>query len=1484
MSSSDTQRIAVVGMHAVVPGAEGIDAFWSMIRDGVEQLELLDEATLEREGVSAAARADPHFIPAAMAIDDIEMFDAPFFEVSPKDAAELDPQIRRFLEGCWSAFDHAGIDPHRFEGSVGVYAGSSFSTYLLHHLVGQPTGNSPSAFYMNQKDAVATYVSYKLGLCGPSVSVQTACSTSLVAAHVACQALLAGECDLALAGGVSINIHQRRGYRWEPSLYFSPDGHTRTFDEAAKGTVFGSGLGVVLLRRLEDALAAGDDIHAVILGSAINNDGAEKAGFYAPSAAGQAAAISEALAVSGVDPTTIGYVEAHGTGTELGDVIEVEGLTRAYGAVAPGRIKTALGSVKTLIGHLDIAAGVVGLIKTCLVLRHGVVPPLANFTTPNPRIDWENAPFSVDASGGPWPIDGDTPRRAAVSSLGIGGTNCHIVLEAAPARSIPKPQRQFHLLTLSARSDAALERLTDNMAIQLRDNAQLLAPIAFTLQNGRAAFAHRRTVVAESAADAAAALVARDPTRIRSSVTADAPPLLAFVFPGGGAQYTGMGAGLYQSEPVFRQSLDESAAKLAAQDINLLELLTARDDQLDDVLHLQVALFAVEHALATLLATWGLKPSAMIGHSLGEYVAAVQAGVFEPGDALELIVARGKLMRQLPPAAMLAVLEDETKLRRRLSAGVQVTAVNAPEMLTVSGPVPEIDELARVLKQDHIAFRRVRVGVASHTSAAGEIAANFAEMVARVPRNAPRIPFASNVTGDWITAAEATDPHYWALHMTRTVRFADGLRRLAEEKPDFLVEVGPNSGLVTDREGFQRKISTMHKPGAKEESGNEDAVLMEALGSLWRAGAEINWGEVAERDARRRIALPGYPFERKRYWIKPPVSNLTANNGDPRERRSRDSGWFWLPSWRRLAPAQISAQVQGKRVLLLANANNPLAAVLREALFDLGTEPLVAGPGWPTQGFCVGQQGREEGWTELASDLASSGKSVHCVVDLFTTVAEQPDLALSSATDRLRAFLTGSLPTDFRFVTVCCGAVGVDDADRVSPDQAAQTVLCRVAAQEFPGIDTRVVDIPSDPSQNMVRRLASEILDSEHEPLVAIRRLNRWGRDFDLLPPFSGSSWSPRTDGTYLLVGCGGPIGRAIATRMLNQINADGSGPLIGIMSRNPSRHPQPAGDTSRLRVFVGDAADPAVLREVVEALRAERGRLDGVIHAAGITDEAFFPSLREIQTEHFAAHFRAKAAVCKAISEVTAPIGELQFVLLLSSLAAHLGGIGHVAYSAANAWLDAFARSRADTPGACWISLNSELWSGSMPDSTDTPVTGGGLGKSLSGLTLTPEEGVSIVEEAIARGLEGLWEVAVSTTNLVARERMWRISEAMQHDEVADGDGESESTLLLEEHEPPEGELEEEIMQIWADVLGYSSFGRNQDFFSLGGHSLKAISIVAQMRSCLGLDLGVPDLFRHPTVRELAAHLETEDRKERERLATILQQVEANMPSETGA
>ncbi|WP_050570231.1 type I polyketide synthase [Dickeya dadantii] len=875
--------IAVIGLSGYFPQSRNVEEFWQWLIRGKECISHFTDEELIADGEDPQLLNNPDYVRAKGTITEPEYFDASFFGISPAEAALIDPQHRLFLECCWHAIEDSGCNLDA-AGAVGVFGSAGMSTYLLHHLTQNPSllreYDSYQLMLGNDKDYIATRVSFKLNLSGPSISVQTACSSSLVAVHLACQSLLNGECDMALAGGASVSFPHSRGYLYQKGMIFSPDGHCRPFDKHAAGTVEGNGAGVVLLKRLEDAIADNDRICAVIRGSAINNDGAEKIGYTAPSVVRQTEVISEALDIAGVDAGHISYVETHGTGTPLGDPIEIAALTNAFRQHTDKIRYCALGSLKSNLGHLNSAAGVAGLIKVVLSLKNKYIPASLNYSTPNPNIDFDNSPFYVNSCSTPWTSSKDT-RCAAVSSFGIGGTNAHIVLSEAPSSINTIPSlRQSHILTISAKTKNSVVRYCNDLQHFLQKNRDLaLEDIAFTMQTGRQEFEYRRAIVGNTIDE----VITKLADTVDNVGSIEHKNRMVWMFSGQGSQHIGMAREVYSSEPFFHNEFDRCCAllepHLAGKDIRQAIFSSAGNTELasaelKNTAIAQPALFVVEYCLARLLLSWGIEPAAMLGHSIGEYVAATLAGVMSLPDALMLVVHRGRLMQGLPTGSMLSVALAEEALQQRLEEfpSLDIAAVNSQSNCVISGPLADVETLRVVLKESGIASTLLHTSHAFHSAMMEPILAPFTELLRNIRLSPPTRPFLSNVTGSWITQEQACSPAYWALHLRQPVRFAAMIGLLEDEGFTHFVEVGPGQVLTSLSRQILSTATVMPLLSSVRAQQSNVSYLMETIGRLWSVGFHVDWRSVYHHEVRCKVALPLYAFDRQRYSLSKAVA------------------------------------------------------------------------------------------------------------------------------------------------------------------------------------------------------------------------------------------------------------------------------------------------------------------------------------------------------------------------------------------------------------------------------------------------------------------------------------------------------------------------------------------------------------------------------------------------------------------------------------
>lgn len=1367
---TDANDIAVIGLALRVPGAKNASQFWQNLRGGVESIEHRTLEQLIAAGESAERARRKNYVPFTAELPGMADFDPEFFGFSPKDAAIMDPQHRHFLECAWEALEDAACPPGKVSGPVGVFAGCGMGSYFYFNICSnRPLVDQVGMFLLrhtgNDKDFLATRASYLFDLHGPSVNVQTACSTSLVAIHYAAQSLLNGECEMAIAGGVTIELPHGRGYLYQEGEILSPDGHCRAFDHRAAGTVFGSGVGVVVLRKLSDALADGDPIRAVIKSTAINNDGANKASYLAPSVTGQAEAIVEAQALAGVSPDSIQYVECHGTGTSLGDPIEIAALTQAFRL---GTNKTGfcrVGSVKTNIGHLDTAAGVVSLIKAVLAIENGEIPPSLGYEAPNPAIDFASSPFVVADKLTPWP-DVSGPRRAAVNSLGVGGTNAHAILEQAPARAHvdaraePGPQ----ILVLSARNRKALDHAGQRLAAHIEANpAQRLDDIAHTLIAGRRTFAQRRAVAVSDRADAVAALSRPELGRGVVHTPIESLSGAVLMFPGGGAQYPGMGRTLYHREPVFARAVDEGISYLSAelgQQIRDLWLGTVAEDAGRQLLRpsLQLpAILIIEVALARLWQNWGLSPTALIGHSMGEYAAACIAGVMTFEGAVKLVQLRGELFDEVKGGGMLSVQLTAERLRECIPASLDIAVINAPELCVVSGPKSELEAFRNVLVGDGVEATTVPINIAAHSRMLEPILDRFEAFLRATPLSAPRIAIVSNLTGTWMTADEAVDPRYWVKHLRSTVRFADGLATLASE-PRVYIEAGPGRTLTSlaKAQGLIDVNAVINSLPHADETADDHLYFLSAVGRAWSTGLDLPINRLCAHKP-VSLSLPTYAFQHQRYFLDRIASSAHQEGTELPAKQPDIADWGWAPTWKlAYADCRQGADESPSSYLVFLDdtgIGNELVSRLRSknhqvTVVALGDAFSVK----PDGSFTICPELGREGYDALLKHLSENGGIPKRLVHLWLLTVDQSYRPGSSFFHRnqergfyslffLAQALSEAEPQDIQLTVISNGMLRVSDEPLHYPEKATVLGPAQVIPRELLHVHVRVLDIslateravPSllersrrafagdgrarldaDESRAAVEMVWDDLIAEPASELVAYRHGRRWIRSYrqvrldEVLQNDSAKPVSHfRERGVYLITGGLGDLAVTCAKYLARTYGA-----RIALMGRleipDRARWPDYLATGASTRVGQAIAAICAIeqaggevvyvradvtnresVRKAIEAAKAQFGELNGVLHAAGVVKDNLIQLKSVIDIEDVLA---PKVLGTLVLEEALAQ-ENLDVMVLFSSTSTDTAPAGQVDYVAANAFLNAFADSRASADGPHVMALHWGVW-----------------------------------------------------------------------------------------------------------------------------------------------------------------------------------------------
>jgi acyl transferase domain-containing protein/acyl carrier protein len=1573
LDSSYDSALAIIGMAGRFSGAQDTAAFWQNLAGGVKSIRFFSDEELLAAGVSPDLLAQPNFVKAGSLLENVDRFDASFFGYTPREAELMDPQHRFFLECAWEAIEDAGYNTEQERGLVGIFAGASFSSYLIRNLYAHPNFLEKvgilQASIGSECDSLTSTVSYKLNLSGPCVTVQTFCSTSLVAVHLACQSLLNYECDMALAGGVAIEVPHVGGYLYNEGGIVSPDGECRTFDADARGSVMGNGAGVVLMKRLRDALDDGDHIYAVIRGSAINNDGSHRVSITAPGLDGQSEVIAEALGNAGIAAETIDYIEAHGTATELGDEVELAAMLKAFETQTGKKQFCAIGSVKPNIGHLDRAAGVTGLIKTALSLHHKQLPPSLNFNHTSQGINLAQSPFYVNTALQAWP-QSDHPRRAGVNSFGLGGTNAHTILEEAPELEASSASRPWQLLLLSAKSEAALLQARTNLATYLQNHPDVpLADVAYTLQVGRNIFPQRAALLCRDHAEASKALADPTSTSVLNAREAFRDRPVAFLFPGLGEQYAGLAQELYRQEPVFREIVDQcclslqpllhkdlreilsltttvqpgeakAAGKAGAQQTNLRALL-GRDGQQAAGLPTQLkgteiaqpAIFVIEYALGKLLMHWGIQPQAMLGYSVGEYVAACLAGVLELEDALTLVAKRALLIQQQPAGAMLAVALSEREIQPYLNSQVSLAVINAPRTCVLAGPYPAIAAVETQLAERDIVCRRVETTHAFHSTMLEPLREELTALARSLTLHTPNIPYLSDVTGTWITDEQATDPAYWAQHMCQTVRFADGVEQLLQKKDLLLLEVGPGQALCSfvrqhpacERERMALAMSTQP---ARYEQGTAYSTLLHTLGKLWLSGVTLDWTGFYADERRHRISLPTYPFERQRYWINPPTadrqgngassgSSSTAGPNDDLERLTDLKDWFSVPSWKQVPLAsdyRSSSLLDTPQCWLVFLDARELGKQLAHRLEEQGHYVVYARPGQSfarlnTNTYTLRPDIRADYDTLLAA-LAAQNHLPAQVVHLWTLDAsENVTEALPYSLESLIALAQalGDQTTEHCQITIVTGeAQSVLGSEQINPAAALLTGPCRVIPQEYVSLSCRTIDIlRSDiDTPELTTRLFAELVYETDETIVALRGGRRWAQHFEpvALAEQTPKSARLRQAGVYLITGGLGGIALAMAEHLARKYQAK---LVLTTRQALPERSQwekllaaddQTSGVGRKIRqvlalealgasvlIVNADVTDETQMRAAIEQTIATFGTLHGVLHAAGVPGSGLIQlKTAEQSAQILAPKVQGTLALARALRDQ-----QLDFLALFSSMTSVTGGgPGQIDYCAANAFLDAYAFQPSQHGLTVSIDWGEWQWNG-----WETALSGYNIEAQEYFRAHRQQFGISFAEgaEALERILStNLPQVVVSTQDfqiVAERSKQFTAAAVLQHTlESRQGRETHPRPTLVSPYVAPRSEMENKITAIWEDLLGVTPIGIDDSFFELGGNSLSGIDLIARLKKALDAPtLAAHVIYEAPTVSSLARYIEQgqtvmpveewQDRSEK-RLAGLRQRV----------
>ncbi|MEI8400932.1 MAG: beta-ketoacyl synthase N-terminal-like domain-containing protein [Alcaligenaceae bacterium] len=1457
-SSKNLECIAIVGIAVRMPGAADVRQFWENLKAGKESISLFSKDEMLEAGVSAEMIDLPNYIAAKGILEGVELFDANFFGIAPREAELMDPQHRVLMECAWAAMEDAGYVPAQYPGRISVFTSAGMNTYLPVNLMSNPdlleqVGGFELSIY-NDKDFVPTRIAYSMNIKGPAIDIGTACSSSLVSTHLACQHLLTYQSDMALVGGITIHLPQKVGHLHEAGSAYSPDRHCRPFDSTQSGLIDGNGAAVIIVKRLEDALNDGDKIHALIRGSAINNDGSDKVGYAAPSVNGQAEAILEALAVAEVEADSISYVEAHGTSTPLGDPIELAALTQAYRTGTARTGFCGVGSVKSNIGHVDKAAGLAGLIKTTLALEHELLPPSLNWKAPNPKLQIEKTPFYVVHQPKAWPRS-TQPRRAGISSFGVGGTNAHAILEEAPLPELSSPSRGQQIITLSAKTKQGLAEYAKNLATHLANNLDLnMADVASTLQRGRKAFAQRLSFTCHSAQEAVDTLRAEKYNTSEDKNFTNA----VFMFPGQGSQYAGMAKELYQDEQTFKDTVDTCALilqPLLKQDIRTI--LFPQHNQLDQAnLRLQETsitqpcLFTIEYALAKLWIEWGVTPTAMIGHSLGEYVAACLANVLSLEDALKLVASRSQLMQGMATGSMLSVPLSAERIRQDIEASkleIEIAAENGPALCVVAGPKPQIERYQSLLStQQGVDSQILRTSHAFHSAMMEPMLKSFENVLHSVTLTAPRISYISNLSGTWITQQEATNPEYWCRHLRQAVCFSQGIQTiLTETENALLIEVGPGKTLgqlarLNQTQDETAATVVYSLPTVHEKTSATDFILS-SLAKAWVRAQPVDWDALHQQDKRLKVSLPTYPFERTKYWIEAGKSKPATIKSDSElaVRQTDSNKWFYVDSWKS-APL-LNPNAESKASFLIFCSQSPTVKALQEKLQASGQQVILA---------CSAPNFMRATTTQFTLDFKSPAQ----LDTLFSTLKQEQqhfdnilylDENLNAKLDSTLEFLNIAKALNvlqdaqtraLRFVGR--GITGPFASAALQPIKASILGLIASLEYEQPTIRCSVLDVDALDTSTL-QKIYQWLLHEKTKRIAALRSGEYWELNLQALP-LNQTPLQRQIDHkkTYLVLGGLDGAGQAFSQALADTVQ----GQLI-LSSREPD-FKNNASVTSFIEGLEKSGSqiaalylDPSQTDKLGQSLASNEqipNELDGLICCYDMLDSKPIGLVTDLETSQCETYLATQRLFLEQLSTYV-DTKQLDFCVVMSSLSAKIGGIGQSLHAMAGSHANAFVNHQARHGTTPWMVMNWDRWTDNKDAaavSLDFSVKEGMLA-FRKGLDLLPLPSVTIATSHPELRKEQAMHSAANTAATQATQELYERPEL--------------EAEFIDASTPTELKL----AGLWQECLKIKRIGVHDNFFDLGGHSLLAAQLIRQIKQTFQATVDLGLFFSAPSIAE---------------------------------
>lgn len=1483
MESNSKKDIAIIGISGKFPKSNNIEEFWTNLIKGNELFKHYSDEELSNLGIAKNHIKNPNYIKVESRIDNPETFDFSFFGYTPDEAALMDPQIRLFHEHTWLALEDAGYNSFSYDGKIGLFASASDNLNWRMNVI-LSNNDNVSPYFLNQvsnKNFLSTLVSYKLNLKGPSYFIDTACSSSLSAVHLACRNLLLRECNMAVAGGVSLSTTTNIGYHFKEGLINSKDGHCRAFDSKSSGTISGEGIGIVILKRLSDAIDSGDNIYAIIKSSAVNNDGKNKIGYTAPSIGGQVDCIKTALSAAKISPSSISYIETHGTGTKLGDAIEIEALNNVFEKYKND--ECTIGAVKNNLGHLDAAAGITGLIKTTLALKHRIIPPTINYSQPNPEVNFKNGPFKVNTKLIEWKSTNQNRLRAGVSSFGIGGTNAHVILEENKIIKDINHARNYKLLRFSARSLRSLESYSSDFLNYLKNNKGLnISDVAYTLQKGRKNFEYRKFLVCENSNDAISQLKEKNTSKIKSEklVTKNA---IVFMFPGQGSQYFNMCYDIYKEEPFFRSIMDEGFEVLKnLTGENYREILYQESnkthlkiEKVNETIYAQPLLFLTEYSFARLLMNWGIIPDYIIGHSIGEYSAACLSGVFSYKEALTLIYNRATLINSIEKGSMLAVSASKTVILPYLTDELSLAAINSPEMTVISGTLMGIKELIKKLKAKKIAHIKLAASHAFHSSMIDAINNEFKKELKKIHYSDMKIPIVSNLSGEFVSNKQMRSGKYWIEHLRNTVDFSSGIKFLLKKKNTLFIEVGPGRTLTNlvkqNNQPKSLNIKTINTIRSHNYFINDNRKLLLALGELWTGGFDINWDEYYRNEIRHRVSAPTYCFDEHIFPVRvDPIEQFKNINFKRNIRDVRSiSDWFYLPLWKKSFISNKIEATNSSEIFLIFSDKNKLSLELTEKLLAEGKKVIVAhkGNSFKKHGdFSYEINPLENNDYKLLHDkIVNKIKFIDQIIYCWGLSDSEVDIDKYDFESRftvinsvffslLWIYQNFNIQKYEKYIKIILLSNLNHEIlydEQLNYNVATASSLLTISAQENPNIFACQIDVNiEDEYYNLSSKILDELLYNDVNSMVGYRGGQRYTREYDniKLPLFTNKS-KVKNQGTYIITGGLGKVGLAFTEYLIEKYNTN-----VIILGRTKLPNKSNWDDTinnkkgnlkiiEKIKVLKQytnnviyqecDISNYDALLKIVKCTEEKFNKIDGIIHAAGVTDRNTFKIIENINEKIVKDQFIPKMNGLINLYRIFNS-KEIDFVWITSSLSSIIGGLTYTPYAAANGFMDSFVNSKKnEIPN--WYCINLDAISK----------------ENINAIGL--EDLMEIFERSFSVGNNS--QLIISVRDLLSEKE---IQDQRSIKSVVTGSISSDRPDLIVKYKKPTTAIEKTLQKIWQDFFRMEKIGIQDDFFDLGGDSLKAITILKRISKTFKIEIEIYSFYDKPNIVNMAKEIDS--------------------------